>query len=60
VFATVWHKRQTPYFLNVGMATVINGDIPQPDEPLEGAAEVVGEMDPSQAAIAAANARLVS
>jgi len=42
------------------MATVINGDIPQPDEPLEGAAEVVGEMDPSQAAIAAANARLVS
>merc|ERR1719317_201886 len=49
-------------FLNGGMeiATDMNGDILQPDEPLEGAAEVVDEMDPSQAyaAIAAADARL--
>jgi len=40
------------------IATDINGDIKQPDEPLEGAAEVVDEMDPSQAyaAIDAADA----
>jgi len=47
-------------FLNGGIkiATDMNGDIQQPDEPLEGAAEVVDEMDFSQsyAAIAAADA----
>jgi len=51
---------QMPDLLNGDMeiATDMNGDIQQPDEPLEGAAEVVDEMDPSQAyaAIAAADA----
>ena len=37
----------------------MNVDIQQSDEPLEGAAEVVDEMDPSQAAITAPDARLV-
>ena len=48
-------------FLNGGMkiATDMNGDIQQPKEPIESAAEVVDEMDPSQAAITAADARLV-
>jgi len=39
---------QMPDFVNGGMkiATDMNGDIQQPDEPLEGAAEVVDEMNP--------------
>jgi len=57
-------NRQTrlkEFFLNDGRekATDMNVDIQQPDEPLEGAAEVVDEMDPSQAAITAPDARLV-
>jgi len=38
------------------IATDMNGDIQQPKEPIESAAEVVDEMDPSQAAITAADA----
>jgi len=42
------------------IATDINGDIQQPKEPIESAAEVVDEMDPSiTAAITAADARLL-
>ena len=41
------------------IATDMNGDIQQPDEPLEGAAEVVDEMDPSQAYAAITTTRSV-